>query len=83
MTTVGSIDESWGGRKREVVAASFLGWMLDAFDFFLLVFVLRRLAGDFHTGVEAITWAMQATLKSQRFMVNALLSPGRYDRHRR
>ncbi len=31
----------WTTQQKHVVAASFLGWMLDAFDFFLLVFVLK------------------------------------------
>jgi len=34
-----------------VVAASFLGWTLDAFDFFLIVFVLKDIAQEFHTDV--------------------------------
>ena len=29
-------------RQRKVVLASFLGWTLDAFDYFLLVFGSRR-----------------------------------------
>jgi SHS family lactate transporter-like MFS transporter len=36
--------------------------MLDAFDFFLVVFVLTRLAADFHTDVKSVTWAITATL---------------------
>ena len=30
------------------VTAGFLGWALDAFDFFLVVIALPRIAGDFH-----------------------------------
>ena len=33
--------------EKHVVAASFLGWMLDAFDFFLLAFVLADVAKTF------------------------------------
>jgi hypothetical protein len=33
----------WTSEQRHVVAACFLGWTLDAFDFFLLVFVLTRI----------------------------------------
>ena len=29
-------------QQKKVVIAAFLGWMLDAFDFFLLVFLLQR-----------------------------------------
>ncbi len=34
----------WTSEQKHVVAASFLGWTLDAFDFFLLVFVLKDIA---------------------------------------
>jgi SHS family lactate transporter-like MFS transporter len=34
----------WTTEQKHVVAASFLGWTLDAFDFFLLVFVLTDFA---------------------------------------
>lgn len=37
----------WTSAQKHVVAASFLGWMLDAFDFFLLVFVLKDVAREF------------------------------------
>ena len=30
------------------VAASFLGWTLDAFDFFLMVFMFKAIAPDIH-----------------------------------
>lgn len=55
-------NETWTAANRNVVVASFLGWMLDAFDFFLVVFVLRRLASDFHTDVTAVTWGITLTL---------------------
>jgi len=32
----------WTSEQKHVVAASFLGWTLDAFDFFLMVFVLKE-----------------------------------------
>ncbi len=37
------------------MAASFLGWSLDAFDFFLLVFVLKDIAAEFGTDITTIT----------------------------
>ena len=56
-------NETWTAVHRNVVLASFLGWMLDAFDYFLVVFVFGRLAGDFHTDVSTvITWAPALTL---------------------
>jgi SHS family lactate transporter-like MFS transporter len=42
----------WTSEQRHVVAATFLGWTLDAFDFFLLVFVLETIARDFGTHIE-------------------------------
>jgi len=33
--------------------ASFLGWTLDAFDFFVLVFVLPKIGADFHHARDA------------------------------
>ena len=33
--------KGWTSAQKHVVAASYLGWTLDAFDFFLLVFVLQ------------------------------------------
>ena len=34
-------------RARKVVVASFLGWTLDAFDFFIMVFVFSDIAKEF------------------------------------
>jgi MFS transporter, SHS family, lactate transporter len=45
-----------------VVAACYLGWMLDAFDFFIMVFVLRDVAATFGTSNLAVTWAITLTL---------------------
>jgi SHS family lactate transporter-like MFS transporter len=44
------------------VAASFLGWTLDAFDFFVLVFLVDTLAVQFHVVKSAIVWTLTATL---------------------
>jgi len=44
------------------VLASFLGWTLDAFDFFVLVFLVDTLAAQFHVTKGAIVWTMTATL---------------------
>ena len=34
-------------QQRHTVLASFLGWTLDAFDFFLLTFAVTAIAADF------------------------------------
>jgi hypothetical protein len=38
--------------QRHAFAASFLGWVLDAFDFFLLIFCIRAIADDFGQSVR-------------------------------
>jgi len=52
----------WTSEQRHVVAASFLGWTLDAFDYFLLVFVLKDIAAEFKTDISAVTIAILLTL---------------------
>lgn len=49
-------------RERHVIVASYLGWTLDAFDFFILVFVLKSIAADFHTTIKEVTLAISLTL---------------------
>ena len=44
------------------VVASFLGWALDAFDFFVLVFVLPAIAKDFGTDIKAVALTITVTL---------------------
>ena len=44
------------------VTASFLGWTLDAFDFFVLVFMFDNLAEHFHVKKSAIVATTVATL---------------------
>ena len=41
------------GAQKKTVLASFLGWTLDAFDFFLLTFLLKDIAKEFGVGVPA------------------------------
>src|SRR5262249_19802560 len=47
---------------RSAVFASFLGWTLDAFDFFLVTLALGRIAEDFHTTRPAIALSLTVTL---------------------
>ena len=49
-------------QQKSAVLASFLGWTLDAFDFFLLVFVIKDIAGEFGTDVTEVTFAILLTL---------------------
>lgn len=49
-------------QQRSAVLASFLGWTLDAFDFFLLVFVIKDIATEFSSSVTDVTLAILLTL---------------------
>jgi SHS family lactate transporter-like MFS transporter len=48
--------------QRSAVLASFLGWTLDAFDFFLVVFVLKDIAAEFGSEVKEVAFAVVLTL---------------------
>ena len=52
----------WTSVQRHVVTASFLGWTLDALDYFLLVFVLKDIAAEFGVSVIAVAVATTLTL---------------------
>jgi len=54
--------EGWTSEQKHVVAAAFLGWTLDAFDFFLLVFVLKDIAEEFNSDITEVTFAILLTL---------------------
>jgi SHS family lactate transporter-like MFS transporter len=49
-------------RQRHAFFACLLGWTLDAFDFFIVVFCLLPIAKDFHAGVPAVAQAIFLTL---------------------
>src|SRR5581483_9528843 len=48
--------------QRNTFIACFVGWALDAFDFFILVFCVNALATQFQTKVSAISEAIFLTL---------------------
>ena len=48
--------------QRSTFIACFLGWSLDAFDFFLLTLCLRSVAAEFHVGLPAVAEAIFWTL---------------------
>src|ERR1700722_10300330 len=48
--------------QRNTFVACFLGWSLDAFDFFILIFCVNALAAQFQTKVSAIAEAIFLTL---------------------
>ena len=49
------------------VSASFLGWTLDAFDFFLMVFMFGAIAKEFHADVASVVVASMLTLAARPF----------------
>ncbi|HEY0758554.1 MAG TPA: MFS transporter [Acidisarcina sp.] len=48
--------------QRHAFWASFLGWSLDSFDFFLLVLCVSSIAAEFHTAVSSVARAIFLTL---------------------
>ena len=47
------------------VLAGFLGWTLDAFDFFILTFVLAPIAKEFGTSIPALALTITASLATR------------------
>jgi len=54
-------------RQRSAIWASYLGWTLDAFDFFLMVFILTAISKEFGTDVKAVAVAIFYTLAARPF----------------
>jgi len=61
----------WTSLQRNAAIASFLSWALDAFDFFILVFLLSELAHAFSVSMEQVTLAILLTLAVRRAAVGA------------
>jgi MFS transporter, SHS family, lactate transporter len=53
------------GHHWHAVIASFLGWMLDAFDFFVVVFLVDTLATQFHVSKARLVFTITATLATR------------------
>lgn len=53
---------SWTREQRNVTIAAYLGWTLDAFDFFLMVFVLKDIAAEFNTKIPTVAFGIMLTL---------------------
>jgi SHS family lactate transporter-like MFS transporter len=51
--------------QRSAIWASYLGWTLDAFDFFLMVFMLSAIAREFGTDVKAVAQGVFLTLAAR------------------
>src|SRR5438105_12132592 len=63
------------------VASGVMGWTLDAFDFFVVVFIVDILAARFHVPKSAIVWTITATLAMRP--VGALIFGALADRYGR
>ena len=50
------------GAQRRAFTAAYLGWTLDAFDFFILVMVVRHVAATFNTDIKSVSYAIFLTL---------------------
>lgn len=48
--------------QKKTFLASFLGWTLDAFDFFLVIVTVSYIAKDFHAAVKEVAVAVTITL---------------------
>lgn len=57
-----STSERWTSAQRSTLFAGVASWTLDAFDYFILVFVLTSVATAFNTSVVAVSVAITLTL---------------------
>jgi SHS family lactate transporter-like MFS transporter len=58
-------DKSTGSPANDIwpaLTASFLGWALDAFDFFLVVLCLTAIGEEFHKSDKEVGWSITLTL---------------------
>ncbi|WP_066815382.1 MFS transporter [Sphingomonas mali] len=63
------VAELKGLNRKQVhsIWASYLGWTLDAFDFFLLVFMLSAIAKEYGTDIKTVSEATFLTLAARPF----------------
>ena len=51
--------------QKTAIWASYLGWTLDAFDYFLMVFMLKAIAAEFGASIEQMSEALFLTLAAR------------------
>jgi MFS transporter, SHS family, lactate transporter len=68
-------------RQRHTFAACFLGWTMDSFDFFILVFCVSAVSADFHVAKSQVAAALAITLAFRP--IGALLFGALADRYGR
>ena len=57
------------------VGSGILGWVLDAFDFFVVVFLFDTLASHFHVGKATIVYTLVFTLAMRPVGALLFVSP--------
>jgi SHS family lactate transporter-like MFS transporter len=68
-------------RARNVVVAAYLGWTLDAFDFFILIFTLDNVAKTFGVSITSVAFSITLTLATRA--IGALIFGRLADRYGR
>jgi SHS family lactate transporter-like MFS transporter len=58
-------DAAERANQRNALIAGFLGWTLDAFDFFILTFVIADVAREFNRPIHAIVFTLTASLMTR------------------
>jgi SHS family lactate transporter-like MFS transporter len=53
--------------QKTAIWASYLGWTLDAFDYFLMVFMLKAIGEEFGASIEQVSAALFLTLAARPF----------------
>ena len=61
-TMIATENHGWTKAQRNVVIAAYLGWTLDAFDFFLMVFMFKDISAELHSSMQVVTTAVLLTL---------------------
>jgi MFS transporter, SHS family, lactate transporter len=59
---VNSVSKPAGSRASLAFLTGFFAWTFDAFDFFILTYVITQVAVDFHQSVENIAFTLTASL---------------------
>ena len=62
MADLSSREPQANSDRWHAMGAGFLGWTLDAFDFFVVIFLLDMLAAHFHVPKRDIVLTITATL---------------------
>src|SRR3954452_16833496 len=62
MATAERFDRRLRPDQRNAFLAAFLGWTMDAFDYFIVVLVYAEIAKDFHVSLEKMAFLTTVTL---------------------